>query len=100
MQEILDLILSNIECCFSGLGAGLVILAISWFLDRKKKNNISSQIIEKESSGIQAKGSVNINSKVSSSTTQSNSEIQQAIRENSTGIQSGGNININDSDDS
>ncbi len=100
MQTIIDLIKDNYEFCFSGIGASLLVLILGWFFETKRRKRVSTQKIDKNSSGIQAVGSININHQPSGNANQNKPkfEIDQTITNNSSGIQSGGDINITQSD--
>lgn len=100
MQTIIDLIKNNYEFCFSGIGASVLVLILGWVFEAKRRKRISTQKIDKNSSGIQAGGSININHRPSGNANQNKpkSEIDQIITNNSSGIQSGGDINIIQSD--
>ena len=103
MQTIIDFIKNNYEWAFSGIGVTILsaIGGMIWYRKTKRgRESKNIQIIDSESKGIQAVGSINVNSPATrrSSANSSESAIKQSITHNSSGIQSGGDVNIDSKD--
>lgn len=96
MQAIIDFIKNNYEWFFSGVGVLFLTLIGNWIF-KKRTGNKNIQIIDNESMGIQAVGSVYVNSVLSRQPLPNRTESQdeQSINHHSSGIQAGGDININ-----